>query len=876
MTDKFRSFLRLNDIRRKYLAAAAGAALMVFTPVEPVTALVKRDGNADEIVDRMTVVDCLLPGRVRQLGRYARYSERRRPARLSAGECETRGGEYVAYDRAETGASFEVWMPLAMDGDANAQLIVGELAERGKNGAADYDLAKLWYERAADQGNAAAMFNLGRMYEQGLGVTASEASASEWYRKAYGLEKGDLGGAVEFGELQAEIETLRTTVSDLETELSKALSDKKALEDELRDREAALQSATQSIASVTQDLSAARQQSAAAYDDYQLALDQVETQQAALEERRAAIAKAEADLDERARALEENREALSQQLVSEVESVAELKEQSAELDAMRAALDAEKQRARDLQAEKATALAAREKASSEVASLRASLEEKLAALAVREKALAEREAQLASAQANREASSLQTDAALREKQEAIADEQAALSIQREKIAADLAALNTGREEQAQREEDLRLAEASIEQQVAKLAEREASLAEKEQALASKAREISTVDQEKLAALEKVQADRETLEQKRADLEAERAKLSKDRTGLDARREDITAAEASLETKFAALKTRTQALGEREEAVEKRERELATLEAEAREAKEKLEALETIIASNQRAIKATDANAVKISDIGKSKRMDIEFGTYHAILIGNANYDDPNWPDLDTPHNDVKRVDEILRERYGFQTTVLLDAKRDEILAAIEDAGARLGEKDNLLIYYAGHGKYSDDAKTGFWEPVDSITYAYRNSIPAQQINFFLSTIKVKKVLVVSDSCYSGAFARNMVEQLDPTVEDKQREKFYMIQAAKKSRVVMTAGGLKPVADGIGNGHSLFASAFINALTDNDDVTLARNLFGRIRKVVVDSALAVNLDQEPVFADMVHSGHEGGDFIFVPEAGEGAG
>ena len=272
----------------------------------------------------------------------------------------------------------------------------------------------------------------------------------------------------------------------------------------------------------------------------------------------------------------------------------------------------------------------------------------------------------------------------------------------------------------------------------------------------------------------------------------------------------------------------------------------------------------------RPLRSSDAAPSSFQDVEDSRRINIDFGKYHAILIGNANYDDPDWPDLDTPHNDVQRIDEVLRERFGFKTTVLLDAKRNDILEAIEDAGARLDEKDNLLIYYAGHGKYSDDAKTGFWEPTDSITYAFRNSIAAQQINFYLSTIKVKKVLVVSDSCYSGAFARNVVERLDPAAADQQREKFFIMQAAKKSRVVMTAGGLKPVADGVGNGHSLFASAFISTLMNVDDVTLARNVFSRIRKSVVQSALAVNLDQEPVFADMVHSGHEGGDFIFVPQ------
>ena len=44
--------------------------------------------------------------------------------------------------------------------------------------------AALWYRRAADLGNQAAMYNLGTMYEQGLGVLKDAEEARKWFTKA--------------------------------------------------------------------------------------------------------------------------------------------------------------------------------------------------------------------------------------------------------------------------------------------------------------------------------------------------------------------------------------------------------------------------------------------------------------------------------------------------------------------------------------------------------------------------------------------------------------------------------------------------------------------------------------------------------------------
>ena len=68
--------------------------------------------------DDLLVVDCLLPPQVRQLGKSTTYLSARKPVRTTARDCQIRGGEYVAYDRASLKSSLKVWMPLAENGRA--------------------------------------------------------------------------------------------------------------------------------------------------------------------------------------------------------------------------------------------------------------------------------------------------------------------------------------------------------------------------------------------------------------------------------------------------------------------------------------------------------------------------------------------------------------------------------------------------------------------------------------------------------------------------------------------------------------------------------------------------------------------------------------
>lgn len=155
------------------------------------------------------IVDCLLPGQIRSLGTSS-YMSARRPIRTTAIDCNIRGGEYVAYDRADYRSALNVWLEKANDGDAEAQNYVGEIFEKGLGQEPDYVSAVSWYRRAAEKGNARAKINLGYLYEQGKGVEKNIVEALNLYRSASGVSDDALRLN---SETEAEIKAIRDELS---------------------------------------------------------------------------------------------------------------------------------------------------------------------------------------------------------------------------------------------------------------------------------------------------------------------------------------------------------------------------------------------------------------------------------------------------------------------------------------------------------------------------------------------------------------------------------------------------------------------------------------------------------------------------------------
>ena len=97
-------------------------------------------------------------------------------------------------------AILEIVPPLAEQGDANAQALLGRMYEEGLGVKQDDVKAMKWFRKAAEQGFAPAQFNLGVMYYNGRGVQVNKSLAKEWLGKA--CDNGEQKGCEYYGKLK--------------------------------------------------------------------------------------------------------------------------------------------------------------------------------------------------------------------------------------------------------------------------------------------------------------------------------------------------------------------------------------------------------------------------------------------------------------------------------------------------------------------------------------------------------------------------------------------------------------------------------------------------------------------------------------------------
>ena len=246
---------------------------------------------------------------------------------------------------------------------------------------------------------------------------------------------------------------------------------------------------------------------------------------------------------------------------------------------------------------------------------------------------------------------------------------------------------------------------------------------------------------------------------------------------------------------------------------------------------------------------------------------VKLGSYHALVIGNADYD--SLPDLKTAVNDAGAVAAVLTDQYGYNVTLLTDATRLEVLSAFKTLMDELSDTDNLLVYYAGHGE-SDERQRGkgYWLPVDASPSDRANWVSSSEISDYLSIMRAKQVLVIADSCYSGALTASSVARFEGQTAQERREWLRDI-AGNRVRVALTSGGLAPVLDGVGGEHSVFAGAILDVLTENEGALETLRLWSAVSARVAHVNETLQYEQDPQYAPIRHAGHESGEFVFVP-------
>jgi len=251
------------------------------------------------------------------------------------------------------------------------------------------------------------------------------------------------------------------------------------------------------------------------------------------------------------------------------------------------------------------------------------------------------------------------------------------------------------------------------------------------------------------------------------------------------------------------------------------------------------------------------------------------GARYAIMIANQNYAPTSgMADLSTPFADVEAIEQELTTRFGFRTTaktpdgqeislVLRDATRSQIELLLFRLSQVVGSDDTVMIYYAGHGIYEQVTGNAYWVPADAQAGVPPTYLSADSITDAVQRFAATNVIVVSDSCYSGALSRGGGNETP--VIDEDRLRVLKRLAEKRSRILISSGANEPVADQGGQGHSVFARALLNGLRNMEaEAFSARELFdGFILHQVIERS-----EQEPQFRPIENAGHEAGDIVFV--------
>lgn len=233
-------------------------------------------------------------------------------------------------------------------------------------------------------------------------------------------------------------------------------------------------------------------------------------------------------------------------------------------------------------------------------------------------------------------------------------------------------------------------------------------------------------------------------------------------------------------------------------------------------------------------------------------------TYYALIIGISNYANSNvdLPNLDQPTKDAARLADLLVKKYTFEREniqLLNNPTRSEIINSLDNLAENVSDKDNVLIFFAGHGYWDKSKEFGYWLPSDAQPKDKSLWIANSTLKDYLGVIKSKHTLLIADACFSGSIFKTRAAE--PTSTLVKFNELYK----DKSRKALTSGNLTTVPD-----KSIFIEFLIKKLDDNNDVFLhSRALYTRMYEPISN-----NTTTHPQHGVIQDVGDDGGDFIFI--------
>ena len=239
----------------------------------------------------------------------------------------------------------------------------------------------------------------------------------------------------------------------------------------------------------------------------------------------------------------------------------------------------------------------------------------------------------------------------------------------------------------------------------------------------------------------------------------------------------------------------------------------------------------------------------------------------TLCIGINDYASPKIKDLSYAEPDATALAERLRTLYGYETVLLLgkDATRAAIGKKLREYKEQLGEKDVLIVYFAGHGQVIElpsHGRAGFLVPQDAdLDLDDRGNLDAWAAEALemrglvdsLADMKAHHVLLIADACCSGFMTKRGAFE--------SRKDLHLL-LSEPSRVVLAATTERQAAaEDWKTGHGFFTGALLEQVARKEAASVT-DLFVEIRK-------RVSHDAKEMLPQMAKVGDGDGEFVFIP-------
>jgi Caspase domain len=165
------------------------------------------------------------------------------------------------------------------------------------------------------------------------------------------------------------------------------------------------------------------------------------------------------------------------------------------------------------------------------------------------------------------------------------------------------------------------------------------------------------------------------------------------------------------------------------------------------------------------------------------------GKRSALIVANYDYEDPGLQLLRAPARDAEALARVLRdpEIGGFEVQTVLNQPAHVANLAVEEFFAERRPDDLLVLHFSGHGVKDDSGELYFATTDTQLRRLGSTTLSAGFVNRQMSRSRSRRVVLLLDCCYAGAFERGMVPKADKAVHVEE-------QFGGRGRAVITASG----------------------------------------------------------------------------------